>query len=180
MTWPLKAGDQLISLASKPEDEFKNQAVLIHTLRGKSGEVKVLVERDKKRMTLSLGNRPLERLTERVGLHFSGVVISYRKFKDNEEMNPYNFPMIEDVDDASLGDSAGMYYNTLIISVDGKPTPPLRSLCNCLREAEEKKKKVKFMSIGHYSSYRSQTSYYAHEVRITDVRRVGPQVKKGC
>ena len=180
VSWPLKAGDRIVSLSSKPEEKFKNQAELVHALRGVSGEVKIIVQRDNKKITVPVMIQPRKNLIKRVGLHFSGVVISYDTFKDDEEMNPQGFPLIEDVARASIASSAGMYVEKVIVSVDGKPTPPLQALCSYLKDAEKQKRKVQFLAKEFDWSYLSRTEFTAHKMRIKDVRRVGPQVKKGC
>jgi S1-C subfamily serine protease len=50
-SWPLKIGDRLISLANTPKEVFKNQAMLVHQLRGVRGKVDVAIDRrGKKRL----------------------------------------------------------------------------------------------------------------------------------
>ena len=52
--WPLEPGDQLVPLKGKAATKLKNQADLIHTLRGRDGNVAVEIERKDKTKTVML------------------------------------------------------------------------------------------------------------------------------
>ena len=178
--WPLQVGDRLVALASNPKQEFENQATLIHALRGVKGKVDVIIERSEKKMTLSITSEPRSNLMKRVGVHVSGVVIASDTYRDDEEMNPNGLPMIHDVASASIGSAAGINAYDLVISVDGNPTEDIPKLCRYLKNAESAKKKVKLITKANKWSYRSRSMYSSHQIKVKDVKLVGPQVPKGC
>ena len=178
--WPLQIGDRLVALASNPKQEFENQATLIHALRGVRGKVNVIIERSGKKITLSITSEPRTNLMKRIGVHFSGVVIASDTYRDDEEMNPNGLPMIHDVASASIGSAAGINAYDLVISVDGNPTEDIPKLCKYLKNAESAKNKVKLITKGNKWSYRSRSMYTSHEIKVKDVKLVGPQVPKGC
>ena len=178
--WPLQIGDRLVALASKPKQEFENQATLIHALRGVRGKVNVIIERSGKIITLSITSEPRTNLMKRIGVHFSGVVIASDTYRDDEEMNPNGLPMIHDVASASIGSAAGINAYDLVISVDGNPTEDIPKLCKYLKNAESAKKKVKLITKANKWSYRSRSRYGSHQIKVKNVKLVGPQVPKGC
>ena len=133
-----------------------------------------------KKMTLSITSKPRSNLMKRMGVHVSGVVIASDTYRDDEEMNPNGLPMIHDVASASIGSAAGINAYDLVISVDGNPTEDIQKLCKYLKNAESAKKKVKLITKANKWSYRSRSMYGSHQIKVKDVKLVGPQVPKGC
>ena len=105
---PLKVGDQLLSFANTPEDVFKNQAMLVHNLRGLRGKVDVIIKRHREKRVVSIMSKPRTSLMRRIGVHVSGVVIAPENFRDDEEANPQRMALIQDVARASIGRSADL------------------------------------------------------------------------
>jgi len=178
--WPLEVGDRLVSFASTPKDEFKNQAMLVHQLRGVRGKVDVVIERDGKKKVFSIMSKPRTSLMKRIGVHVSGVVIAPENFRDDEEANPKGLALIQDVARASIGRSAGIKAYDLLISIDGKTMADPTVICRYLKTAEKAKSKIKLITKEGDWSYRSHSKYHAYEIKAKDVRLVGPKAPEGC
>jgi len=106
--WPLEPGDQLVSLKGEPATKFKNQADLIHTLRGRDGNVAVEIERKDKTKTVMLPVMMRPRMINWVGLHFSGIVVGKELMRDANLSNPHDEIFILDVSSASIGSVLGV------------------------------------------------------------------------
>nr|HIL75505.1 trypsin-like serine protease [Rhodospirillales bacterium] len=154
-SWPLEVGDRLVSFASTPKDEFKNQAMLVHQLRGVRGKVDVVIERDGRKKIFSIMSKPRTNLMKRIGVHVSGVVIAPENFRDDEEANPKGLALIQDVARASIGRSAGIKAYDLLISIDGKTMANPTVICRYLKTAEKAKRKIKLITKEGDWSYRS-------------------------
>ena len=105
--WALEPGDQLVSLASDLKTKFKNQADLIHALRGSDGDIAVDIVRQGKSQTLNLAALARPRMIDWVGLHFSGMVVGKERLRDTGLSNPNDEIMILDVASASVGSVSG-------------------------------------------------------------------------
>ena len=167
-------------MANNPSLEFENQASLIHTLRGVKDNVDVTIERSGKKQTVSITSKPRTSLMKRIGLHVSGVVIANDTYRDDEETNPKGLPMIHDVATASIGSAAGISSYDLVVSVDGRSAPNLVKLCKYLKQVEQRKNKVNIITKSGSWSYRSRSKYGSHEIKVKDVKLVGPQAPDGC
>ena len=179
-SWPLKVGDRLVSFANTPKEKFKNQASLVHQLRGVRGKVEVVIERGGEKKIVSVMSMPRESLMKRVGVHFSGIVIAPESFRDDEEANPKGLALIQDVARSSIGGSAGVEAYDLLISIDGKSLKDPGSICQYLKTAEKAKKKIKLISKEDKWSYRSHSKYHSYEIKVKDVRLVGPEAPERC
>ena len=179
-SWPLKVGDQLLSFANTPEDVFKNQAMLVHNLRGLRGKVDVIIKRHREKRVVSIMSKPRTSLMRRIGVHVSGVVIAPENFRDDEEANPQRMALIQDVARASIGRSAGIKAYDLLISIDGKSMTNPLIICQYLKKAEKNKRKVRIITKENEWSYRSHSKYNSYEIKTKNVRLVGPEAPEGC
>jgi hypothetical protein len=179
-SWPLKIGDRLISLANTPKEVFKNQAMLVHQLRGVRGNVDVAIDRGGKKKIVSIMSTPRTSLMKRIGVHVSGIVIAPESFRDDEEANPNGLALIQDVARASIGMSAGIKAYDLLISIDGKTISKPAAICRYLKTAEKAKRKIKLITKEDDWSYRSHSRYHAYEIKVKDVRLVGPEAPEAC
>ena len=179
-SWPLKIGDRLISLANTPKEVFKNQAMLVHQLRGVRGKVDVAIDRGGKKKIISIMSTPRTSLMKRIGVHVSGIVIAPESFRDDEEANPNGLALIQDVARASIGMSAGIKAYDLLISIDGKTISKPAVICRYLKMAENAKRKIKLITKEYDWSYRSHSRYHAYEIKVKDVRLVGPEAPEAC
>ena len=117
--WPLEPGDQLVSLKGEPATNIKNQADLIHTLRGRDGNVAVEIERKDKTKTVTLPVMTRPRMIDWVGLHFSGIVVGKELMRDSNLSNPHDEIFILDVSSASIGSVLGVAAYSYVHTVDG-------------------------------------------------------------
>ena len=177
--WALEPGDQILSLASDPKTKFKNQADLIHALRGSKGNVLVNIIRKGKPETINLAALARPRMIDWVGLHFSGLVVGKELMRDNDILNPNDEILILDVASASLGSVLGLTSYSYIYSIDGIQLNSIQTLCLHLKKAENDNRKVKLVTRKRVWEYMSGSKYNLYDVKIKDVKLVGPKVSEG-
>jgi S1-C subfamily serine protease len=179
--WSLRSGDRILSLAENTDEEFTSQAALMHALRGKSGDVDLLIERAGKTETVSVPIQTRANLLDRIGVHVSGIVFGKQSMKDDELANPDGLLFIHNVKRASKGSLAGVEHYDYLVSVDGQTIKEPVALCNHLKAAHEAQKKIRLVTQrGSWEHYRSQTTYFSHEIKVSNVRLVGPRAPEGC
>ena len=178
--WALEPGDQLLSLASHPKTKLKNQADLIHALRGSEGDIAVNIIRKDKPQTLNLAALARPRMIDWVGLHFSGLVVGKELMRDANLSKPNDEIFILDVASASVGAVLGIRAYSYLNTVDGLRLENIQTLCSHLRQAEIRNRKVKLVTRIPTWEYMSGSKYNLYDVRIKDVRVVGPKVTEGA
>tara|TARA_Y100000588_G_C14231582_1_gene915523 strand:+ start:520 stop:1869 length:1350 start_codon:yes stop_codon:yes gene_type:complete len=177
--WALEPGDQLVSLASDRKTKFKNQADLIHALRGSDGDIPVEIVRQGKSQTLNLAALARPRMIDWVGLHFSGMVVGKERLRDTGLSNPNDEIMILDVASASVGSVSGIGTYSYLNTVDGLRLTNIQKLCAYLQQAESENRKVKIVTRSREWEYMSASTYELFNVSIKDVKLVGPNVREG-
>ena len=175
--WPLKPGDKLVSLVNEPNTKLKNQADLIHALRGKSGAVGVRIVRAGKTLNVSLASMPRPSLTDWIGLHFSGLVVGREFMRDDKLSNPEGEIFILDVSRASIGSVSGIRAHRYIVTVDGISFKTVKALCAYLKHAESEDRRISLVTRARAWDYMSASTYNLYEVRIDGVKLVGPKLK---
>ena len=178
--WALEPGDQLLSLASHPKRKFKNQADLIHALRGTEGDIAVNIIRKGKPQTLNLTALARPRMIDWVGLHFSGLVVGKELMRDANLSNPNDEIFILDVASASVGAVLGIEAYSYLNTVDGLRLKNIQKLCSQLRQAENQNRKVKMVTRNQVWEYMSASKYDLYNVKIKDVKLVGPHVTEAA
>ena len=179
VNWPLKPGDRLVALVDEPNIKLKNQADLIHALRGKLGSVAVKIIRRGKTQTVKLASLARPRMTEWVGLYFSGIVVGREFLRDETLSNPENEILILDVARASIGSVSGMQAYNYLATVDGIKFKTVKALCTHLKLAESENKKLRFITRTRGWDYMSASKYNLYKVKIKDVKLVGPKIGQG-
>ena len=177
--WALEPEDQLLSLASDPNTKLKNQADLIHALRGLEGDIAVNIIRNGKPQTLNLAALARPRMIDWVGLHFSGMVVGKELMRDVNLSNSNDEIMILDVASASVGSVLGMDAYSYLHTVDGQRLKNIQKLCAHLSQAENDNRKVTMVTRSREWEYMSASTYDLYKVTINDVKLVGPHVTEG-
>jgi serine protease Do len=182
VSWHLNAGDQIISLADEPFRPLRNQADLIHALRGKLGEVAINILREGESVTVNINTLPRPKMADWVGLHFSGVIVGREIMRDDALSNPNGELIILDVASASTGSVSGFDAYDYIATVDGLRFTTVNQLCEHLGAAADEGRKVTVLTRSRSWDYRSATKYAAIEVKVDGVKLVGPKVStdEGC
>ena len=180
VVWPLKVGDRVIAFAKKPAKKLKNQADLIHSLRGMRENVKVIIERSGKRKSVSIKPMPRSNLKMRIGVHVSGIILGKQNFKDDEYMNPDGLLFIHDVAKASIGSLSGVSAYSYLVSVNGVTFKAADKLCSYLKKAEENNKKVLLVTRRTGWEYRAQSKYRSARIMVKDVKLVGQKAPENC
>ena len=174
--WALEPGDELLLLVSDPKTKLKNQADLIHALRGSVGDIAVNILRKGKPKTLNLASLARPRMIDWVGLHFSGMVAGKELMRDANLSNPNDEILILDVASASIGSVLGVAAYSYIHTVDGHRLKNIQKLCSHLRQAEIQNRKVILVTRAQTWEYMSASKYKLYNVKIKDVKLVGPNV----
>ena len=177
--WPLEPGDLLLSVAGEPETKFKNQADLIHTLRGRDGNVTLNIKRKGKDRSVTLPVMARPRMIDWVGLHFSGIVVGKELMRDANLSNPHDEIFILDVASASIGSILGITAYSYVHTVDGSKLKNVTGLCAYLKKAENEKRKVQIVTRSRKWEYMSASTYKIFKVHVKDVKLVGPRMADG-
>ncbi len=182
VSWPLNAGDQILSLVDEPFRPLENQASLINALRGKLGEVAINILREGETLTVNIDTLPRPKMADWVGLHFSGIIVGREIMRDDALSNPNGELIILDVALASTGSVSGFESYDYIATVDGLRFTTVNQLCEHLGAAAEEGRKVTVLTRSRSWEYRSTTKYAAIEVKVGDAKLVGPNVSAdaGC
>ena len=178
--WNLRENDIIISLSKDTTKHFKNQADLIHSLRGKEGDVELIINRTGKEQSVWVPVKIKPNLMHRVGLHVSGIVIAEDSLKDDEVMNVKKLLMIHNVESSSLGDTAVVLTSSYLSSVDGQLINSIYKLCIYFKNAEKEKKKVSLITKDIDWEYSARSKYLYHEIDVENVKIVGPNIGKDC
>ena len=160
--------------------KLKNQADLIHALRGSEGNVAVNIIRKGKQQRLDLAALARPPMIDWVGLHFSGLVVGKELMRDANLSNPNDEIFILDVASASVGSVLGFSAYSYLHTVDGLSLKGIRKLCSHLRQAENQSRKVKIVTRSRAWEYMSASKYNLYDVKIKDVKLVGPHVTEGA
>ena len=180
VSWPLKPNDKIVALHSTPDQKQTHQSDLIHSLRGKHGDVKVLVERNGSISSKVIAVLPRPNLLDKIGVHVSGIIFSQELLRDDEIINPDNLLFIQNIAAASAGDLSGMQPYGYLHSINGITFSDGVELCKFLQNAQKKGSKVTILTRHINWDYRSRTRYNSYEIPITDVKLVGAHAPKGC
>jgi S1-C subfamily serine protease len=178
--WALEPGDEIVSLASDPKTKLKNQADLIHALRGSEGDIAVNIIRKDKPLILNLAALARPRMIDWVGLHFSGLVVGKELMRDANLSNPKDEIFILDVAAASVGSVLGLSAYSYLHTVDGLSLKGIQKLCAHLSQAKNQSRKVKIVTRSRVWEYMSASKYNLYDVKIKDVKLVGPHVAEGA
>ena len=177
--WALEPGDQLLSLVSDPKTKLKNPADLIHALRGSEGEIAVNIRRKGKPETLVLTALARPRMIDWVGLHFSGMVVGKELLRDAKISNPNDQIFILNVAVASVGSVLGLRAYSYLHTIDGLSLRGIKKLCSYLTQAENQNRKVKIVTRRGIWEYMSASKYNLYDVKIKNVKLVGPHGREG-
>ena len=180
VSWPLTPNDQIVALAEFPHEKLTHQSDLIHALRGKSGEVDLLVQREgiTRSNTIAVTSRP--NLLDKIGVHVSGIILSSELLRDDEVINPNNLLFIQNVAEASIGDLSGIQPYGYLHSVNGNVFSDSFQLCKFLEIAQKNSDRVTILTRHINWDYRSRTRYNSYEIPVNDVKLVGARAPKGC
>jgi S1-C subfamily serine protease len=178
--WALEPGDEIVSLASDPKTKLKNQADLIHALRGSEGDIAVNIIRKDKPLILNLAALARPRMIDWVGLHFSGLVVGKELMRDANLSNPKDEIFILDVAAASVGSVLGLSAYSYLHTVDGLSLKGIQKLCAHLSQAKNQSRKVKIVTRSRVWEYMSASKYNLYDVKIKDVKLVGRHVAEGA
>ena len=143
--WSLKQGDRIIALVADENVELSNQAELIDALRGLKGYARLLVQRNDREIKVTVNLRPVPNPLDRKGVSVSGLVIAPWPLRDDELTNPKQRMIVHAIENASIGDLAGLRYFDYLISVDDKQFDDVHKLCRHFKALEDSKKSTRIV-----------------------------------
>ena len=81
--------------------------------------------------------------------------------------------IVHAIEDASIGDLAGLRYFDYLISVDGKQFEDVHKLCRHFKDLEDGRKSTRIIVRRRKTQYRSRTTLKIFEFRPVEVKLVG-------
>ena len=160
-------------LSVKKNVKLKNLAELINALRGLKGYARLLVQRNNQEIKVTVNLRPVPNPLDRKGVSVSGLVIAPWPLRDDELANPKRRMIVHAIEDASIGDLAGLSYFDYLISVDGKQFEDVHKLCRHFKDLEDGRKSTRIIVRRRKTQYRSRTTLKIFEFRPVEVKLVG-------
>jgi S1-C subfamily serine protease len=172
-----RVGDTIVSVAGTP-DEIRNEAQLVHALRGRLDNVELGVLRGGKRVKVAGRLQGAVRVTERQGVYASGILIAPAGFRDGRELNIAQPLMVHSVERGTLGESLEIEKWDLLVSVDGESVTGLEELFSRFDAARTREQSV-VLAFKRWSN--GSDRVYDHVERtilVDELEFVGPAPKE--
>ncbi|MDP7626167.1 MAG: trypsin-like peptidase domain-containing protein, partial [Rhodospirillales bacterium] len=174
--WPLEQGDRIIAFIADENVGLKNLADLIDALRGLKGYARLLIQRNGQEIKVAVNLRTVPNPLDRRGVAVSGLVIAPWPLRDDELTNPKQRMIVHAIENASIGDLAGLSYFDYLVSVDGKQIDDVHKLCRHFKALEDSSKSTRIIVRQRKTQYRSRTTLKIFEFRPEEVKLVGYKI----
>ncbi len=174
--WPLEQGDRIIAFIADENVGLKNLADLIDALRGLKGYARLLIQRNGQEIKVAVNLRTVPNPLDRRGVAVSGLVIAPWPLRDDELTNPKQRMIVHAIENASIGDLAGLSYFDYLVSVDGKQIDDVHKLCRHFKALEDSSKSTRIIVRQRKTQYRSRTTLKIFEFRPVEVKLVGYKI----
>jgi S1-C subfamily serine protease len=127
----------IIKSVSGSNEVIRNQAQLINALRGDLDEIKLAVLRDNQEVTVTGSMSPVDYITEREGVSFSGMLIAPHTLTDGKDMNLMSPLIIHHVDVGSWAESYQLAEWDFLMQVDGRVFEAPKALFDYLQARQQ-------------------------------------------
>ena len=134
------------------------------------------MQRNDQEIQVYIDLRTVPNPLDRKGVSVSGLVIAPWPLRDDELTNPKRRMIVHAIEDASIGDLAGLRYFDYLTSVDGKQFEDVQTLCRHLRSLEDNEKRTRIIVRRRKTQYRSRTTLKIIEFWPVEVKLVGYKV----
>ncbi len=167
----LQQGDKIDSVVGET-GPIQNESHLIHALRGHLDKFTLQVIRDGKSLELSGKLNPIPRITDRVGISVSGVLIAPWGIRDWYELKLPRF-MVHYVEAGSVGDNEKIQVGDSLVALDGKEINDLKELFAHLQAAQTKASGVR-MKLKRFSSLDDRLyDYLERTLTVEELKYIG-------
>ena len=116
--WPLAQGDRILGVEGA--DSARTVGELVNTLRGRTGNVPLVVERDGRRQTVGITPALRPSLIERRGISIDGALIAPIAFEDALTLREPAPLIVQSVEPGSTAEMLEIGPNDIIRSVEGQ------------------------------------------------------------
>lgn len=170
-TIDLRRGDVITGVKGVPGGTVRNEGELIHMLRGRLQSVQLEINRNGTGRVLSGRILPVDRVTDRRGVYFSGVLFAETGYRDATEMDaPISIHHVEPGTSAEANEIRAW---DLLYSIDGKPVEDLDALFTRVSVAQTQKQKV-ILILKRVSGLGDQAfDYLVRELAVEDLKWIG-------
>ena len=171
---PLAVGD--VILRTLPEKQIiQNEGQWVHSLRGRLDGFDLEILRGGKKMTLFGKLDPAQRVTERKGVYFSGILFAPIPYRDRAEMT---YPLkVDYVEPGSIGESKRIGSWDRLMFVNEQPVRSLEEFFTLVKKGQEESGKVA-VQMRHISSRKDRIFNYKDvSLRVEGLRFIGSPTK---
>ena len=120
---------------------IENETQLLHALRGRLEDARIVVARAGKELAVEGAKPPMERVLETRGVYASGVLFGPVTVRDAPEIGARGL-MVHFVESGSVGESREIEKADLLETVDGVSIPDLETLSAVLQDAAQSRRRV--------------------------------------
>jgi S1-C subfamily serine protease len=152
---------------------IENETQLLHALRGRLDEARLMVVRSGNEMQVAGAKPPMKRVLEVRGVYASGVLFGPVTIRDALEIGARGL-MVHFVESGSIGESREIEKSDLLEAVDGAPVPDLETLHAMLQEAAQSGRRVT-LTFKKLAGGESLFSYTQRTLPVTEPRMIGAQ-----
>ncbi len=133
----LRSGDEIVGVEGSSE-QVRNEAQLVHLLRGSLKSVGLSVKRGTEEMIVSGYLKPHARITDRRGILMSGLLIAPGDiYRDDRQVRDSDLLVIHSVKPGSIGDESLFYSYDVVVSIDGRLHGDLDTTLEYLKTSQE-------------------------------------------
>lgn len=167
----IQSGDVIVSINGSRTPG--NETQLLHTMRGKLGELKIDVERQGKIIRLVGSVEPEPRTLDKAGLLADGMLITEFDKRIAREVELKGV-WLEFVDKGSEAEASDIVANTILVSVNGTATPSLDAAKSELSAAAASKEPavLVFKKVGGSINASGLFSWLERRITISSIRKV--------
>jgi len=116
--WPLQEGDRIVSVEGG--DSLGTLSELVTALRGESGKVPLVVDRDGKRQVITVLPQATPPVVERRAVNIDGALIGPVAYEDAKALREPACIIVQSVEPGSTAEMAGIEQQDILRSVDKK------------------------------------------------------------
>lgn len=168
----LMAGDVIASVNGS-NARPANETQLIHAMRGRLDALRIEVDRDGERITLSGQIEPEPSVLDKTGLYVAGMLLSEVDRRLTREVDAAGM-WVEFVTKGGAAEAAEVSAGTILVSVNSTPTPNLKAARAALLAAAESTKPARLvLKRAAYSAYSSGLFHWTErQLLIREVKSV--------
>jgi len=152
---------------------IENETQLLHALRGRLANSRLMVLREGQETIVSGTKLPMRRVLETRGVYASGVLFGPITIRDALEIGARGL-MVHHVETGSIGEAQEIEKSDLLEAVDGDPVVDIDDLHARLDDARGKRARVT-LTFKKLAGGDALFSYTQRNLLVRDLRIIGPQ-----